>query len=357
MGAESPPPLHLSPKFTTMAGDGQISKLASILSMPWSLGRVFFVRPAADTGYAEWYRRVRMTYPGGVPNIYNTVAAAYAAMTSNNNDVCVLGGHGAHAVTAMLDVSKSRCHFIGWDAGLPLGLSGGREYGQASKIEMGVTTAATDIAAVQNTGVRNTFRNIKISSANTVDEGLYAFAEGGEYTLIENCEIYKSTDLNETGAAELLFNGDSSVVRNCTIGSTVNAISGAILRPCVLMSRETITGKVARDFTFEKCTFLRKCGDTGNRFVYGANATDVERKGLFDRCLFWNAKLAAATPAQNVAFGASQTEGEVLLWGCMSQNAGTAMSTTTGVFVGGFDQGADSTAEGAAQIGISIQAT
>jgi hypothetical protein len=58
-----------------------------------------------------------------------------------------------------------------------------------------------------------------------------------------------------------------------------------------------------------------------------------------------------------VAFGVSQTEGEVLLLNCAAQNAGTAMSTTTGVFVAGTDQGGDSTTEGAAQIGISVQAT
>lgn len=101
--------------------------------------------------------------------------------------------------------------------------------------------------------------------------------------------------------------------KDCFIGSTVNAISGAIIRPCVTFSRElAATGAVARDVTFENVIFARKCGNTANRFVYGAEANSVERLALFDNCKFWNAKLASAVPAQNVAFGATLTDGEVL---------------------------------------------
>jgi len=271
-----------------------------------------------------------------------TLAAAYALMVTNQNDVCYLSAYSEHTLTAMLDVSKNRVHFVGCDGA-------NRYYGQRARVGLGVTTAATDIATIKNTGVGNTFQNIKFSNSNTVDEALYCFADGGEYTLIENCEIYKSTDLDVTGAAELLCNGDSSLYRNCTIGSNANAISGAIIRPCVLVTRETITGKVARDVMFEDVLFWRKCGNSANRFVYGANATDVERMMLFKNCIFFNTKLASATPAQNVAFGAAQTEGYVLLWNCSSVGAATAMSTTTGVFV-------DSPVPTAATSGISVQA-
>ena len=75
---------------------------------------------------------------------------------------------------------------------------------------MGVTTAATDIAVMQNTGVGCTFGGLKFDSANTVAESLYAVAEGGEYSIYSGCEFYKSTDLNETAAAEILNNGDSA---------------------------------------------------------------------------------------------------------------------------------------------------
>ncbi len=274
---------------------------------------------------------------------YATVAEAYDNMTTNNHDVVYISGYAEHTLTSMLSVSKNRCHFIGADFD-------GRRYGQSTRISLTATSGATNIATLQNTGVRNSFKNIKFSNASTVDEGIYCVADGGEYTVIDSCEMYKSTDLDITGAAEFLCNGDAGQYRNCYIGSTVNAISGAILRPCVLLTRETITGKVARDITFEDTIFARKCGNTGNRFVYGANATDVERLGLFDSCIFWNAALAAAVPAQNVAFGASLTDGAVLLRNCSAMNAATAMSTTTGVFV-------DGAAPTAATSGIAVQAS
>lgn len=275
---------------------------------------------------------------------FKTLSYAVSQVTSNQNDVIWVDGDSTVVETSMINLTKNRVHIVGVN-GVP-GL-----LGQGAKVSATITAGATNIATFKNTGVRNTISNIKFINASTVDEGIYCVAEGGEFTRYFNCEMYKSTDLDVTGAAELLFNGDSSQLYNCVIGSTVNAISGAIIRPCVLMTRETITGKVARDFVFDNCIFLRKCGNSANRFVYGANATDVERMGLFKKCLFWNTKLASATPAQNVAFGAAQTQGYVLLWDCASIGAATAMSTTTGVFVHGYTPDATGAAAG-----IAIQA-
>ena len=246
-----------------------------------------------------------------------------------------------------LTVSNNRVHFFGLD----YFMDDHRPYGCSTKVSLGVTTAATDIATILVTGVRCSFHNIKFINNNTVAEGIYCFADGGEYTQLISCEIYKSTDLNVTGAAELVANGDSSEYVNCYIGSTVNAISGAIIRPCIKFSREIAgAGKVARDVSFRGCIFARKCGNVANRFAYGAEATSIERLALFEDCIFWNTALAGATPAQNVSFGASLTDGSVLLKNCSSIGADTAMSTTTGVFVYGPVTAADTT-------GISLQAS
>jgi hypothetical protein len=84
-------------------------------------------------------------------------------------------------------------------------------------------------------------------------------------------------------------------------------------RPNVLLDRETIAGKVARDCSFVDCTFLHKAAHVDACFVYGKNATDVERRLLFIRPVFWNCVLATADPADAVNFGAAQTTGDVLL--------------------------------------------
>lgn len=306
--------------------------------IPATEGNVYFVDYGAGSDGVS-------AKSNAITRAWKTIDKAYDTVTTNKNDVICLVGNSTHVLTEMLDVSKNRVHFIGLDAG-------SRYYGQGAKVSLGVTTAATDIGAVKNTGVRNTFTNIKFMSSNTKDESLYCFVEGGEYTMFNGCEFYKDTDLDETGAAELVMNGDSPQLYNCTIGSSANAISGTIIRPNILMTKATAgTGKVARDVYMENCILWRRSSHVNNRFVYGANATDLERFMIMKNCLFANAKNASAVPAQNVAFGSSLTVGEVLLWDCVSLNAATAMSTTTGVFVQGYTP--DATGEAA---GIPIQA-
>jgi hypothetical protein len=241
----------------------------------------------------------------------------------------------------MITWAKNRIHVIGVN-GYP------GHYGAGAKVSLGVTTAATDLGVLEVTGVRNTFSNIKFMSSNTKDESLYAVIDAGEYTRYFNCEFYKGTDLDVTGAADLVANGDSSMFYNCTIGSSANAISGAIVRANILFTKGIVAGKVARDNYFENCILWRRSSNVANRFVYGANATDIERFCVFKNCLFANAKNAAAVPAQNVAFGSTLTVGEVLLWDCASMNAATAMSTTTGVFIQGYTPDATGAAAGIA---------
>lgn len=259
---------------------------------------------------------------------FKTVSKAYSMATTNKDDVIALIGSASHVLTEMLTVSKNRVHFVGLDPT-------GRYYGQNAKISLGVTTAATDIGTILNTGIRNSFTNIKFTNANTVTQGIYCFVEGGEYTVINGCEIYKETDLDQTGAAELVMNGDSAQVINCTIGSLANAIAGAIIRPNVLVTANIAgDGKVARDVLFDNCLFWKKGGHVNNRFVYAANATDVERMFLIQNSVFFNTKLATALPAQCVAAAAEQTQGFVLIRNCTAINS-TKLSTTTGIYIDG----------------------
>jgi hypothetical protein len=258
---------------------------------------------------------------------FNTVAAAYSGMTSNAGDCMLLSYRSSHTLSAMLSVSGNRHTFHG--------LGPARKYGQGCKVSLGVTTAATDIGTISVTGVRNSFSNIKFINNNTVAEGIYCFVDGGEYTLLNNCEIYKSTDMDVTGAAELVANGDSSQYFNCTIGSLATARSGAVIRPAVLFTKATAAaGKVARDNLFQGCNFWINASNTANRYMYGANATDIERVCEITDCNFINNGASSATPAQNIAFGATLTVGHVLVRGGMT-NSATAVSTTTGVFVQG----------------------
>lgn len=313
-----------------------------------TFGRIFLVLSTSDAGEERYDKLNEVFKPfNGLVRIYTDLATAYAATTTNNHDVIVLDGDSTHSLTSILTVSKNRVHFVGLD--YLLGIH--RAYGQSTKVSMGVTTSASDIGAVLNTGVRNSFRGIKFISDNTVTESIYTFVDGGEYTYMEDVEVYKSTDLDQTGSAEFVCNADSPLYVNCTFGSLADARSGAIIRAAVLFTKGIAgTGLVTRDATFKNCNFWIQCTNTANRFVYGANATDIERVALFENCNFICNGASSAIPAQNVAFGASLTVGAVLLKNCSSVLASTAMSTTTGVYV-------DGPVPAAATSGISVQAS
>lgn len=273
-----------------------------------------------------------------------TVEYAYSLAESGKDDVIALIGSSTHALSAMLNVSKSRVHFIGVDG------TDGRPYGQNAKISLGVTTSAADVFCMKNTGVRNSFTNIKFISNNTVTESLYCVGEGGEYAVYTNCEIYKSTDLDQNLSAELVLNGDSAQFNGCTIGSLADARSGTVIRPNVLLSKDTVgAGKVTRDAVFNGCLFWIQASHVNCRFVYGANASDVERMLLFRGCGFINNLASSATPAQAVAMGATQTVGNIVLDPLCYATKVTKVSTTTGVLVTG--------AVPAAGTGIAVNAS
>ena len=258
---------------------------------------------------------------------FKTIDKAMDTITTNKNEGIALVGNSTHTLTEMLSVTKNRMHIFGYDPG-------GRMYGQNAKISIGITGVATDIAAIQNTGVRNSFSNVKVMSSNTVAEGLYGFAEGGEYTSFTACEFYLSSQLGATTAAEFLHNGDSAQFINCVFGSTANIIVTAKIRPNVSVTA-TLSGKKCRDTYFQDCLFLSKAGGTAHVAVYGTNATDVERMMILKDCTFLNNALSAATPAHAVGFGAAQTEGSVLLKNCTSVDCTVMAEAAVGIYVDG----------------------
>ena len=240
---------------------------------------------------------------------FRRLSRAYDEAVSNNNDCIHIDGDSTVVETAMITWAKNRIHVFGENGPMP-------PYGQGAgaKVQLGVTIAATDTATLRVTGVRNTFNGIKFVNSNTLATNLHCVEEAGEYNRYNFCEIYKSALLTTDLTAELLMNGDSSAFNSCTLGSLVN-IRGASGKecPCIELDRETIAGKVCRDGLFVDCRFLTKAAHADVCFVYGKNATDVERSLTFIRPILWNAVLAAADPANAINFGAAQTQGDVLV--------------------------------------------
>jgi len=272
--------------------------------LPVTVGNKYYVVLTTDAGYTDFYNAHQEIYPDGTYAVHNTITSAMSATTSNRHDIIFINANGGHTQTAMLTVSKSRLHFVGMSfRGGSIGM------GARSRITMGATGVATDLAVLLNTGVGNTFRGLKFDSSSTTAESLYSVIEAGEYAIWESCEFYKSEDLDDAGASELVLNGDSAQFINCTIGSSANETGN--IRANVLCTGGIVSGKKLRDCYFENCMFLAKADDTDKVFIYGANATDIERSLTLKGCTFFNNPLSAGTPAAAIAFGAAQTEGAV----------------------------------------------
>lgn len=321
-------------------GDLELEKALGGLSMlgnsiPATNGNVYYVIPAADSSYATFYKKYQKKYSDGTFAVHNTIASAYSAVTDNRNDIILLSANAAHAQTSMITVSKNRVHFVGF------GLRGGAMgIGARARVTMAATGVATDIAILKNTGVGNTFRNIKFDSSSTTAESLYGVIDAGEYAIWENCEFFKSSDLDTTGSAELVCNADSSQYIRCTFGSDAATSVGAIIRACVLFTKEIGgTGKTALDCIFEECIFLKKAGNVADRLVYAAADADIPRMILFKDCFFFNTKNAAALPAQAIGTGANLTAGAIVVINPAFFNC-TKLSTSVGVMVIGAATGA-----------------
>jgi len=285
--------------------------------IPATFGKVYFVDP--DNG-SDGNQGREMT------KAFSTVSKANSSITTNKHDVVAMSAVSAHSISSEILVTKNRSHWIG--------LGGGSRYmGQRTRWEMGSTTTAGTDAILQNTGVGNTFCNIKFRSTDDLSTSLYAVADGGEFSQYTFCSMEKDEDLNQTTAAELLCNTDTGYYLHCSIGNTIYARS--VARACILLTRETITGKVCRDTIFEDCIVQNNAGATTVLHVYGANANDVERLLWFKNCAFWTSAASAATQAVAFSFGAAQTVGDILLDGCTTHGP-TDTCVDGGVAVGIF---------------------
>ncbi len=309
--------------------DNQFSRYGAIArALPFTPGKIFWVLNSSDS----WAANFASEFPtdrDGYQRVFTSVPNLNTITVSGRNDVVIFDSASTHTLTAMLSLTNNQVHLRGLD--YLLGVN--REYGQGSKISLGVTTAATDIATFKNTGVRNSIKGIKFLNSNTVAEGIYCVAEGGEYTEYENFEFYKSTDLDVTGAAELLLNGDSCHFKNGTIGSLADLQSGATVRANVLLT-QVLSGKVMRECKMTNVRMLKRAGHVNNRFIYAAANADVERSLELQNCKMLAAANSTATPAEAIGAGASLTVGGIYCDVLTYTNA-TKISSATGVFTAG----------------------
>ncbi len=209
------------------------------------IGRIFVVVEDSDPGVIrDMMRAMVVPDPNGQVRFFETLEAAYAACTTNANDVIVMNGQTTHSLSTGIAWSKSRIHVIGMDGG-------DRIVQQGTKIEL---AGAVDSAYVLKvTGTRNTFENLKVLQSSTHANALNVIQFAGEGTKWKNCSFMFGVDnnLGSTSAAEALMGEDSGTFINCSFGND-NLLSTAARN---VMAIDAISGASSAD-GMKNCRFV-----------------------------------------------------------------------------------------------------
>jgi len=240
-------------------------------------GKIFWAYKSTDPGYVEFVSH-HPDYSDGTPAVYTTIAAGYAAMTSNQNDVLLINANAEYS-EAMLTVDKNRCHFIGMDGG-------GRKNSQGARFATPATDVAASIAVVLNTGTRNTFRNMKFIQQGTNAAQTSGVIDRGEGTYMENCEM-EVNGLLASVTQGLLFAGDTCHYKSCQIGNSTVYHTAANQAPLVF---NVSGGAYPRYSYFEDCTMINYSSQTTASCIDAPAASSVIGWILFKNCTLISAK-------------------------------------------------------------------
>lgn len=271
-----------------MPTSGKITRVSAILGSAMDEGRVFFVKPTTDTGYAEWFRKVRMSYPGGVKNVYNTVETAEDAMTSNNNDTMILGTHGSHAVAAEVAFDKNRMHIMGYDQ-----VRGVSRLGQVQGAKITLATAVDEVSCAYFSGVRQTVRGVKFINSSTQSSALYSARLGGEGLYMEGCSFQFNTRLNQTTTWDVLAGTDTGEFVNCTFGNDAVVKTAANGNMLIDAISTPFKHTIIRD-----CQFLSNNTGNDSLHISVADTAAVNFQNYVKNCVFMQALVNSTSSIQ-----------------------------------------------------------
>jgi len=271
------------------SGYGQ-AILANLSSQVGVLGNIYVVMNSANSDEKN-YQHMQDLFPAdpdGNTRFFTSLANAYAACESNNNDVILLDANSSHS-QAMITVSKSRVHFFGLDGG-------GRLNSQGTKISTPATSVAASVAVITNTGTRNTYHNIKFIQNGTNAAQNTAFHDTGEGTFCKNCSFHMNSLLSTASRSSVKFAGDTCHYEDCQIGnSTVLATAGNVA-PLLIMNP-------ARYSYFVNCKMISYNTQTT------ASCIDApEADGVIGWIMFENCKLISANKGNGATAAGAMAE-------------------------------------------------
>lgn len=260
-----------------------------------STGQIFWVVEDSD----DDFNLIAQRY--GNKNVFTTLNAAYAAVTSNRNDMILMSAHNTHTLTEGLAWTKNRVHVIGLDGG-------DRLVQQGTK----VVTAADegDAFVIKVTGVRNTFRNIKFIQNSTDAAALTVAQMGGEGNAYINCSFTFGVvdNLDQTNAFEVVCGEDSGTFIDCEFGSDTLLTSAA---RAVMSIDQVTSSQEFKSNKFRNCNFLISSSSSTATFIRLAAVGDILFANNFEDCSFTASVDSAggAALAEAVQTGTSTVKG------------------------------------------------
>lgn len=277
------------------SGYGQVLANQLAAAVGPVMGRIHVVVEDSDPqAVKDTLRDIFVPDADGHVRFYSTLSAAYDACTSNANDVILLTGHTTHSLSAGIAWTKNRIHVIGMDGG-------DRLVQQGSKVEL--AGAVNSAYVLKNTGVRNSFRNVKFIQSSTHANALHVLEEGGEGNLYKNCTFTFGVvdNLDLTTAHEVVAGSDSATYLNCNFGTETLLTSGnrSVFHIDQVTASQEFKSNIVQD-----CIFLISSSETLATFVRLDAVGDILFSNLFKRCTF----IASVDSAGGVALAeASQT--------------------------------------------------
>lgn len=240
-----------------------------------TFGKFLVVMPSTDANF-DRIQDIVNTDPDGNVRLYSTLELAYAAATTNANDVIFLSANSTHSLSTGIAWAKNRIHVIGLDGG-------DRLIQQGAKVQN--ATADTAAYVIKVTGVRNSFRNIKFIQIGTEATALHVLEEGGEGNLYKNCSFTfgVADNLDETTATEVLAGSDSATYINCEFGTETLLTSAA---RSVFTIDQVTTSQEFKSNRMVDCNFIISSSETTATLLSTAANTDVLFSNLFKNCTF-----------------------------------------------------------------------
>lgn len=281
--------------------------MAQAGALPFTLGKVFVV---ADTAYPNVDEIEALYRPDqssqSEVRYFSTLKAAYDATVSGRNDVIILSANSSHTLTEMLTVSKNRVHI--WSADHLVG----RSQDQRCRVQLGVTTAVTDVAAIKVTGNGCSFKGIKFINSNTLAQSITCFYDlSPNGLLVENCSIHSlgSAQLTAVTGSALKLEGDGSTYKNCQIGA--DTILNTVANQVVDLRA---TAAKAKRVQFVDCHFYTYSSASTHVFVRAA-AGSIERYVTFKNPMFSAYTGAGATTLAVAIASAADADGIIHVLG------------------------------------------